>query len=116
MSKEQIGQLLIDITNQLTAKISIIIMAIMSSAIVLINKLKNNEYTLIQSIIASITAFILGIIIGTIAWHLISSKGIVLAITSSSSLLSESIIKYILSHDDAIVKRISKWLTKKIGI
>ena len=114
MSKQEVVNMFYDILAQLLSKISFVLMAVLGATITFITSFTHKKRTFLQSFVSSVLAFIVGITIGIICSYFFSKKEIVYSCISGGALLSDAIIKYILTNEDSIVKKIFKKAEKNV--
>jgi len=114
MSKQEVVNILYDILAQLLSKISFIFMAILGATITFITSFTHRKRTLLQASISSLLSFVVGITVGVICSYVFSKKEIIYSCISGGALLSDALIKYIISNEDSLIKKIFKKAEKNV--
>lgn len=117
MSDEKIVTSLAEIFEQAVSKIGIFGMAVIGSAIVLIDSYTVKKQTFLDSIFTSMVAFLLGFGSGWIISYATDNKSIMLTVALIACLSSKSLVSYFMTetkvHVDTIIRGIIKYFTKK---
>jgi len=114
MAKNEIVNMLWSMLEKLLTKINIIIMALLSASISFITALTHKKRTMLQAFIGALLSFLTGMVLGLLASYITNEKAIYMAVAVGSALFSDGIIRYVMTNEDSIIKKIAKLFEKKL--
>jgi len=114
MAKNEIANMLWNMLEQMLTKVNIIIMALLSASISFLTSITHKQRPRLQAFFGAILSFTIGMVFGLLASYITNEKGIYMAVAVGSALFSEGIIRYVVTNEDSIIKKIFKYFEKKL--